>query len=325
MDNLTRSILLNVSSEEIYFGVVLLSINIVLATPLNLILAIIIMKNGEPTMHNVLLSHLCISNLITAFLSPTFTIATLSLLLEAEYNNIVCYFRHVFILSGLLTQFGIFILMCFVKYRVIVKPFNQTLTTAKLKRILLGLWSFVLIAVVAISLEYWLATGDKCYVLVGSKSKYLYYGLTMIMAITMFVVTIYCFIHIIIALKAHQSKTSFSRNSENSGRSDLKLEKKSVIMVVIIVVTFVLLWLPTGTVRLIRSVGNLKNNSTMNKLYLVTGVIMFYSALCHPITVIAISPQIRKNFLKIFIKNWKSTKNNDMSRENSSSNEEARL
>ena len=195
-------------------------------------------------------------------------------------------------------MFVIFTTMSFVKFRAIAQPFNKTFTRRKLIRSLKGFWIFVCCAVFAVSIEFWIKTGDKCYVIVTSRSSYVYYAVTMILAISSLFSVVYFFTRIIIALKRHQRQMASSQNDKKSRETDPRLEKKAVVVVAIIVLMFFVFWMPTGIVRLIRSIGKLKRNDVMNSVYMFSGVMIFFTSLVHAIVLLVTNSELRENVLK---------------------------
>ena len=277
---------------EIIIYVILLLILQLTGGASNILIGYVIQKKKRlRNIHNTLIQHLCLSNLITCSFPTTATIAILLLQSEGRSEPAICYVRHVTIFISLFANFWILTALSLEKHDNIVSPFRKSLTKTRLSKAVIGIWVATILGAVGTSIEYWKAEPRKCFNKTNKGSTPVYYVLIMTSFGIMFLVSLYCYIRILMIIKSHSKAVqgTLKGHVKQSGRS---LEKQPAKMVAIFIFTFVILWLPTGIVRIIRS-RDIKSTS-IDHIYVFTGILMYFAALCHPLTCMALSRVVRE-------------------------------
>ena len=179
--------------------------------------------------HNTLILHLCISNLIICTCATSFTIVCLVFHLQGKYETVLCYLRHISIFVGLAANFLILTALRIEKYDAIITPFSRILILSTVKRIICFIWVITLTSTICVLLEYWMNGEKKCFNKTSNSETYFYYGLTISVCWVMFFTSLYCYSRIILELRRHDKE--IASYTVHRGR----LESRPIKMVAILI------------------------------------------------------------------------------------------
>ena len=291
-------VVIRLSPVEFYIYLSLLILIIIVATPTNLLLSVAICRYRELwNPHNILLLNLCISNLMSSLGVASLSI---SLLVMGQYgcqtNRVVCYLRHIVLFASVIANLWIFTTLSYVKYESVARPFKKRLNNKKLRKILMFLWSVVLLLTAAATVEHFMTKERQC-MMVSTvlRGQYFYYSVTILSGMIMVPLTSFLFMKIIYILKGHRKNfMARDRRSMDSTFNERRLETKPVIMVAVVFTTYLLLWTPCGIVRILTNFGGMRGNRNLDRMSVFTGILVLFFGVVQPITVLAMTPILRK-------------------------------
>ena len=236
--------------------------------------------------HNVLIQNLCLSNLIICLFTSVTTMIILLLQVFGISMTGICYTRHVTVFASLFANFGLLTALSLEKHDVILNPFRRTFTKkkAKVSRTIGIIWLVTIAAVIAISVEYWNARKRKCFNILHGGSATVYHSFSLIACATMCIISLYCYVKIILVLKSHGKLV----RAQTIRRS---LQKQTLKMVSILMLGFLAIWLPAGILRIIRTY--IGQSQVLNHLYVFSSILICFPSLFHPVTCILLNRRIR--------------------------------
>ena len=250
-------------------------------------------KKKLQSSHNILIQQLCISNLIICIFTSISTLIILVLHLHCISVAGICFVRHVTIFVSLFANFLFVTTLSLEKHDNIVNPFKKTFTKsrARLSKVIAIIWVIVSVAGIVISVEYWKGSPGKCFNVLNSGSTKLYYVLNMTAFGIMSVISLYCYIRIILVLKRH-SKVVRKQTIRRK-----RLERQPLKIVAVFILTCLVIWFPAGMLRIGRAFADQK--IVFDHLYVFSAILLCFPSFSHPLTCIILGSRVHEQIRAI--------------------------